>query len=87
MPYVIETWDKPDSLELRMSVRPMHIEFLKANTAKLLGAGAKLSDDGFRPVAGRVHRHRRGDGAGRREGRIQGGVGRPLCREVGRTRG
>ena len=46
MPYVIETWDKPDSLELRMSVRPMHIEFLKANTAKLLGAGAKLSDDG-----------------------------------------
>ena len=23
-----------------------HIEFLKANTAKLLGAGAKLSDDG-----------------------------------------
>lgn len=46
MPYVIETWDKSDSLELRMSVRPRHIEFLKANTAKLLGAGAKLSDDG-----------------------------------------
>jgi len=46
MPYVIETWDKPDSLELRMSVRPRHIEFLKANAAKLLGAGAKLSDDG-----------------------------------------
>lgn len=46
MPYVIETWDKPDSVELRMSVRPEHIAFLKANTAKLLGAGAKLSDDG-----------------------------------------
>jgi len=46
VPYVIETWDKPDSTELRMRVRPEHIAFLKANTAKLLGAGAKLSDDG-----------------------------------------
>ena len=35
MPYVIETWDKPDSLDLRVSVRPLHIEFLKANTGKL----------------------------------------------------
>jgi uncharacterized protein YciI len=46
MPYVIETWDKPDSLDLRMEVRPEHIVFLECNTAKLLGAGAKLSDDG-----------------------------------------
>ena len=46
MPYVIETWDKPDSLALGMRVRPEHIEFLKANVASLLGAGAKLSDDG-----------------------------------------
>lgn len=46
MPYVVETWDKPDSLALRLSVRPQHIAFLEANTRRLLGAGAKLSDDG-----------------------------------------
>lgn len=46
MPYVVETWDKPDHLDLRMSVRPEHISFLKRNTDRLLAAGAKLSDDG-----------------------------------------
>ncbi len=46
MPYVVETWDRPDSLELRMRIRPQHIAFLEANTSRLLGAGAKLSDDG-----------------------------------------
>ncbi|WP_108660366.1 YciI family protein [Acuticoccus kandeliae] len=46
MAFIIETWDKPDSVDLRMRVRPEHIEFLKANTHRLLGAGAKLSDDG-----------------------------------------
>ncbi len=48
MPFIVETWDKPDSLELRMRVRPEHIKFLEANISKLLGAGAKLSDDGER---------------------------------------
>ena len=46
MAYLIETWDKPDSLALRTAVRPEHILFLQANTAQVLGAGAKLSDDG-----------------------------------------
>lgn len=46
MPYVVETWDKPDSLELRLRVRPQHIAFLEENAHRLLGAGAKLSDDG-----------------------------------------
>jgi uncharacterized protein YciI len=46
MPYVIETWDKPDHLDLRMKVRPDHIAFLRANVDKLLGAGAKLDDNG-----------------------------------------
>jgi hypothetical protein len=46
MTYIIETWDKPDSLDLRMRVRPDHIRFLEENTHRILGAGAKLSDDG-----------------------------------------
>lgn len=46
MPYIVETFDRPDSLELRMRVRPEHIRFLEANVGKLLAAGAKLSDDG-----------------------------------------
>ena len=48
MPFIVETWDKPDSLELRVRVRPEHIKFLEASVSKLLGAGAKLSDDGER---------------------------------------
>lgn len=46
MPYLIETFDKPDSAEVRMANRPEHVAYLKANVSKLLAAGAKLSDDG-----------------------------------------
>ena len=46
MAYIVETWDKPNSQDVRMRVRPDHIAFLDANAGKLLGAGAKLSDDG-----------------------------------------
>jgi uncharacterized protein YciI len=46
MPFLIETWDKPGSAELRARTRPDHIAYLEANLGRLLGAGAKLSDDG-----------------------------------------
>jgi uncharacterized protein YciI len=46
MPYVIETWDKPDSRDLRDKIRPSHVVYLDQQKSKLLGAGAKLSDDG-----------------------------------------
>jgi uncharacterized protein YciI len=46
MPYIIETWDKPDHLDLRLRVRQDHIRFLESEVQKLLAAGAKLSDDG-----------------------------------------
>ncbi|KAG8148655.1 hypothetical protein BFF94_036805 [Burkholderia catarinensis] len=46
MPYVIETWDKPDSLSLRMKARPDHLELLAENASMLLACGAKLADDG-----------------------------------------
>ncbi|WP_337997689.1 YciI family protein [Oleispirillum naphthae] len=46
MPYLIETFDKPDSLPLRMAVRDKHLEFLVENASLLLACGAKLNDDG-----------------------------------------
>lgn len=46
MPYLIETFDKPDSLALRQSVREEHLKFLEDNKALLLACGAKLEDDG-----------------------------------------
>ena len=46
MPYVILTKDKPNSLDLRNKVRGEHLEYLEANKAKLLAAGAMIEDDG-----------------------------------------
>ncbi len=46
MPYVVVTKDKPDSLDLRTSVRGVHLEYLVANKDKLLAAGAMIEDDG-----------------------------------------
>jgi uncharacterized protein YciI len=46
MPFLIETWDKPDSAQLRADTRPAHVDYLIANQQKLLAAGAKLADDG-----------------------------------------
>ncbi|KAG8148720.1 YciI family protein [Burkholderia catarinensis] len=46
MPYVIETWDKPDCLPLRMKARPDHLEFLAEHASMLLACGAKLDDEG-----------------------------------------
>jgi uncharacterized protein len=46
MPYVIETWDKPGSMPLRVDTRDKHLEYLAKNSALLLACGAKLADDG-----------------------------------------
>ncbi|MCQ4159607.1 YciI family protein [Roseomonas sp. GC11] len=46
MPYMIETWDKPDSQALRQSTRAVHLDFLQSQAQKLLACGAKLQDDG-----------------------------------------
>jgi uncharacterized protein YciI len=46
MPFLIETFDKPDHLALRLEVRQAHLEYLDANVTTLLACGAKLSDDG-----------------------------------------
>ncbi|MFC4277673.1 YciI family protein [Achromobacter aloeverae] len=46
MPYIIETFDKPNHQHVRQQHRPAHLDFLKANSALLLACGAKLHDDG-----------------------------------------
>lgn len=46
MPYIIETFDKPASLEVRKAHRPAHLQFLDEHKAVLLACGAKLNDDG-----------------------------------------
>ncbi|MDN7132147.1 YciI family protein [Vreelandella profundi] len=46
MPFLIETFDKPDHQVLRLEVRQAHLEYLDANVTLLLACGAKLSDDG-----------------------------------------
>jgi len=46
MPYLIETFDKPDTAELRQQLRPAHLDFLERNKALLLACGAKLQEDG-----------------------------------------
>jgi uncharacterized protein YciI len=46
MPYMIETWDKPGTLDLRAQLRPAHLEYLDANKALLIACGAKLDEAG-----------------------------------------
>lgn len=46
MPYLIETFDKPDHKQLRRDTRGEHLRFLDTNKALLLACGAKLADDG-----------------------------------------
>lgn len=46
MPFIIETFDKPDHQAVRQAHRPAHLEYLADNKALLLACGAKLRDDG-----------------------------------------
>lgn len=46
MPFLIETWDKPNTTQLRQDNRPAHLDFLCENASKLLACGAKLDDEG-----------------------------------------
>jgi uncharacterized protein YciI len=46
VPFLIETFDKPDSYALRLDLRPEHLAYLESVAPLLLACGAKLSDDG-----------------------------------------
>ncbi|HKT98092.1 MAG TPA: YciI family protein [Paraburkholderia sp.] len=46
MPFLIETFDKPDRAHLRAQQRAAHLAFLARHAPLLLACGAKLNDDG-----------------------------------------
>ncbi|MCJ2061586.1 YciI family protein [Methylobacterium sp. J-088] len=46
MPFIIETFDKPGSLEIRRAHRAEHLAYLDRIKKSLLACGAKLNDDG-----------------------------------------
>lgn len=46
MPYAIILKDKPNSLELRGSVRAEHLDYLNEHRARILAGGAQINDDG-----------------------------------------
>ena len=50
MHFAIVNHDKPDSLDLRMSTREVHLDYLRGVGDALLIAGPILSDDGETPV-------------------------------------
>ena len=54
MAYMIETWDKPASLDLRGRLRPAHLNYLDANKSLLIACGAKLDDAG-NPAGGGLY--------------------------------
>ena len=46
MPFIIETFDKAGSLDLRKAHRGEHLAYLDRIKDRLLACGAKLNDDG-----------------------------------------
>ncbi len=46
LPYIIETFDKPEHQHVRKAARAAHLEFLDQHKALLLACGAKLDDEG-----------------------------------------
>ena len=46
MPYMIETFDKAGSFEIRRANRAEHLVYLDRIKDRLLACGAKLNDDG-----------------------------------------
>jgi uncharacterized protein YciI len=46
MIWAIHAVDKPNSTDLRMSLRPAHLDYLKAQDRLIVLAGATLTDDG-----------------------------------------
>ena len=50
MHFAIINHDKPDSLDLRMTTREVHLEYLRAVGQDLLVAGPILAEDGETPM-------------------------------------
>ena len=50
MAYMLECFDKPDSLSVRQEHRAAHLDYLEEKSGILLLAGAKWTDDGSEPL-------------------------------------
>jgi uncharacterized protein YciI len=50
MPFMVVADDAAGVGELRARLRPAHLDYLEANLDRLIGAGARLSDDGLTPL-------------------------------------
>ena len=50
MHFVLTCVDKPDHGQVRTDNRPAHLDYLKANEARMFAAGPLLSDDGERTL-------------------------------------
>ncbi|GGE41480.1 hypothetical protein GCM10007276_18560 [Agaricicola taiwanensis] len=50
MPYMVIADDRPGASRLRAETQAAHVAYLEANLDKLIGAGAKLDDDGKTPL-------------------------------------
>ena len=46
MPYLISTFDRPGTGELRAEIRPAHLRYLDSTKHLLIACGAKLDEDG-----------------------------------------
>ena len=46
MPFIIDTFDKPNHQAVRQAHRAAHLDYLAQNAPLLLACGAKLHDDG-----------------------------------------
>ena len=42
---MVETYDKPGCADLRIQLRPAHLDYLEANRHLLLACGAKIADE------------------------------------------
>lgn len=50
MQYIIRSFDKPDSLKIRLENRDNHVAYVNSQSVKLLLAGPLLDDDSGNPI-------------------------------------
>ena len=48
--FMVQCFDKPDSLALRQATRPAHLEHLKGKLDHVIAAGPLLAEDGETPI-------------------------------------
>jgi uncharacterized protein len=54
MHFAIICHDKPDSVALRASIRPSHLEYLTPHLGQIVFAGPLLADDGETSIGGLI---------------------------------